>query len=152
VYVWPTDQCPSQAEAVHAASFAPLLAALGATLLGDLVSAAIGVPAGALSKAAADDKTGFSLSGSNARYYFSTGLPAGKLGDKDAQQRAPGCYIVALTQPVDGGLENHGAKTLGSTAVPPGRARKEERKRWQLYPYVISISQMGPKLRTSNSP
>lgn len=103
VYVWPADQCPSLVGKAGEAHVAPFIGALATTLIGNSINSILGVPASALSAAAAADKEGFKISGTNARYYYSAvsvPLPSNP-AQKALALKAPACYVVALTQPLD---------------------------------------------------
>lgn len=103
VYVWPADQCPSLVGKAGEAHVAPVIAALATTLIGNSINTILGIPASALSAAAAADKEGFKMSGTNARYYYSavsTPLPSNP-AQTTLALKAPACYVVALTQPRD---------------------------------------------------
>jgi hypothetical protein len=99
LYAWTASSCPSDSGARFA---------VDATLLGDLVSAVVSLPANALTAAAAADKAGYSTSGTSARFFYEAKLVSSntrKVDQKDAagtktySLTAPGCYIVAYTKP-----------------------------------------------------
>jgi hypothetical protein len=81
----------------------PIIAAVGATLVGDAITAAINVPANALSNAAAAEKSGYTVANVDARRFYSVQTapataPGGPLG---YEITAPRCYVVAYTKPAD---------------------------------------------------
>lgn len=101
VYVWPLPQCPSQADEVGRV-LGPLV---GGALIGDAVSGLIGVATSALSAAAQADKTGLSVAGTSARFFYQgtvtykAGAGAGALTVDAVTLTNPGCYVVAYAKP-----------------------------------------------------
>lgn len=92
LYVWPLDACPSQAEtAIGSKSFL----GAGGVLLSNLLSGLIGTQAAALSAAADADRSGFTVTGINARFYYGTAR-TGVI----TTAISPQCYVVALARPV----------------------------------------------------
>lgn len=97
VYVWPVASCPAVAR--MPAGQQAFVEDLTTTLLGDLVSGLLGIPASALTAAAEADKAGFTMTGINARYFYTVASdPRGERTQPIVTP--PGCYIVALTRPV----------------------------------------------------
>ena len=99
VYVWPLPQCPSQADE-SGKVLGPLL---GGALIGDAVSGLIGAATSALSAAAQADKTGLSVAGTSARFFYQ-GTVAYKAGAATLTVDSvtltnPGCYAVAYAKP-----------------------------------------------------
>ena len=92
LYVWPLDACPSQAEAAMGSK---ALLGAGGVLLSNLLSGLIGMQAAALSAAADADRSGFTVTGINARYYYGT-AQSGSI----TTAIPPRCYVVALARPV----------------------------------------------------
>jgi hypothetical protein len=95
VYVWPLANCPSSgALASGQKAFFTNIASL---LLGNVVSGLVGIPASALNAAAEADKAGFTMTGTNARYYYTVEeVGQGKV----ATAIPPACYVVAMARPV----------------------------------------------------
>ncbi len=99
VYVWPLPQCPSQADE-QGRILGPLL---GGALIGDAVSGLIGAATSALSAAAQADKTGLSVAGTSARFFYQGTVTykagAGALTVDSVTLTNPGCYVVAYAKP-----------------------------------------------------
>jgi hypothetical protein len=99
VYVWPMDTCPSLIGGAAGAPHA-LGTVLLSTLLGNLVSGLVGIPAAALSAAADADNQGLKATGTNARYYYTLQTNA---VTKTVDLIPPACYVVAYSKPVAAG-------------------------------------------------
>jgi hypothetical protein len=94
VFVWPMDVCPSQSAGGSTAGRS-LIAGLFTTLLGNVVSGLVGIPAAALASAAEADAQGLKATGTNARYYYDITNSAAD----GVTVKTPGCYVVAYAAP-----------------------------------------------------
>jgi hypothetical protein len=112
VYAWTAGACPSGQ--IVAPAFAPILGALAAPALTDLVSGLVGIPISAIQAAAAADKAGYSASGQNAGYFF----PKVTLDPKGATPpkfTTPGCYVVAYTKYVPNAADSSAKSWCNNT-------------------------------------
>lgn len=110
VYVWPLDRCPSTPTPPSYAMLggpylAPVLGgALGSVALGEVSSTLFGIPSLLLAQAAKADQTGYTLSSTNARFYYTDVTdrtdPRYKNPTTGAATKVklapPGCYVVAV--------------------------------------------------------
>lgn len=98
-YVWPTEVCPSVA-AGTAGEPRSLGAVLLSTLLGNVLSGLVGIPAAALSAAADADANGLKATGTNARFFYQVQRTTDAAGKPVINVINPGCYVVAYAEPV----------------------------------------------------
>src|SRR6185312_4169529 len=108
VLVWPEADCPSEPAPQSRKKYllGPAVAGVITPLISDIVGTLVGIPTNALQAAAAADTAGFTANGQSARYYY-TDLST---DDHNAPVNllAPGCYVVAYTQFVNGASVNTG--------------------------------------------
>lgn len=98
IYVWPTEVCPSAA-AGTVGEPRSLGAVLLSTLLGNVVSGLVGIPAAALSAAADADANGLKATGTNARFFYQVQRATDAAGKPVVNVVNPGCYVVAYAEP-----------------------------------------------------
>lgn len=98
IYVWPTEVCPSLAAGTPGAPRA-LGTVLLSTLLGNVVSGLVGIPAAALASAADADANGLKATGTNARFFYRVEGTTDVAGSPVVMVHNPGCYVVAYAEP-----------------------------------------------------
>lgn len=96
VYVWPTEVCPSLAAGAPSAARSAILAGLATTLIGNVVTGVVGIPAAALAAAADADTQGLKATGTNARFYYQIEKSA---VSNTVELIPPSCYVVAYSKP-----------------------------------------------------
>lgn len=116
VYVWPAQVCPSAAAGV-AGQPNSLGAIVISTLIGNVVSGLVGIPADALKQAADADNQGLKATGTNARFYYNVQNVA--IGAKSqVQVSPPSCYVVAYTSPIAAGGKHWCEDAVFAKSVP----------------------------------
>jgi hypothetical protein len=92
-YVWPTDRCPSELK--EHGFVAPLPGAIASVAFGEASSTLFGIPSLLLSQAAKADQAGYTVSSTNARYYYTDATADEDIG-KILNLSPPQCYVVAV--------------------------------------------------------
>jgi hypothetical protein len=148
VYAWTAPACPS-GQVVAPAVIPAIVAALATPALTDLVSGLVGIPISAIQAAAAADKSGYSASGQNPRYFFPSVKvdPAGKDPPKFT---SPGCYVVAYTKYVvnraDSSAQSWCADASFSAALPEACTEDGKARLGKLGPALNVPGGYGPRV------